>query len=86
MYTVLDKQVGGSHYKDCEIQPIEYIHRNRLGFCEGNIVKYITRHHQKGGRNDILKVIHYAELLLELEYGQPSKDKGDKVHESYQPT
>ena len=65
----LDVQVGGTHYKDCAIQPIEYIHANRLGFAEGNVVKYITRHRQKHGADDVRKVIHYCQLLLELEYG-----------------
>ena len=65
----LDVQVGGSHYKDCAIQPIEYIHANKLGFAEGNVVKYITRHRQKHGADDVRKVIHYCQLLLELEYG-----------------
>ena len=65
----LDVQVGGSHYKDCAIQPIEYIHANKLGFAEGNVVKYITRHRQKHGADDVKKVIHYCQLLLELEYG-----------------
>ena len=66
--SALDKQVGGSHYVDCKFQPIEYIVGNGLSFCEGNIVKYITRHKAKGGRADVEKVIHYAQLLLELEY------------------
>ena len=67
----LDKQVGGNHYKDCEIQPVEYIYSNGLDFLEGNVVKYITRHKTKGeGRKDIEKVIHYAELILELKYGK----------------
>lgn len=61
----LNKQVGGDHYKTMKIQPIEYIMTNDLGWCEGNIVKYITRWKQKGGEADIKKVIHYAELLLE---------------------
>ena len=65
----LDVQVGGTHYKDCAIQPIEYIHANKLGFAEGNVVKYITRHRQKHGADDVRKVIHYCQLLLELEYG-----------------
>ncbi len=64
----LDKQVGGGHYKDLKIQPIEYIVANDLSWCEGNIVKYITRHKLKGGKADVEKVIHYAEMLLELEY------------------
>ena len=66
--TALDKQEGGNHYKDNAIQPIVYIHANGLGFCEGNVVKYITRHKEKNGAEDIRKVIHYCELLLELEY------------------
>ncbi len=60
-----DRQVGGSHYKDFAIQPSHYIRRNKLGWYEGNIVKYISRHAAKGGRLDVEKVIHYAELLLE---------------------
>jgi hypothetical protein len=67
----LEKQVGGDHYKDCSIQPIEYIEKNNLTFCEGNIVKYITRHRTKGeGRKDIEKVIHYAEMILDLYYNE----------------
>jgi|TARA_R100000656_G_scaffold62283_1_gene48021 hypothetical protein len=66
----LTKQVGGSHYKSCGIQPVEYIHANDLNYFEGNVIKYITRHRTKGdGRKDIEKVIHYAELILQLEYG-----------------
>ena len=69
-------QVGGSHYKDYAIQPIEYIHANKLGFAEGNVVKYITRHRQKHGADDVRKVIHYCQLLLELEYGAGKKEGG----------
>ena len=65
-----DKQVGGNHYNDCKIMPIEYITKNNLDFLEGNVVKYITRHKLKGGVEDIKKVIHYAELILELKYGK----------------
>ena len=72
----LDVQVGGTHYKDCAIQPIEYIHANKLGFAEGNVVKYITRHRQKHGADDVRKVIHYCQLLLELEYGAGKAEGG----------
>lgn len=64
----LNTQVGGSHYKDCKIQPIEFIHANNLGFMEGCIVKYAARHKQKNGAEDIKKIIHYANLILKLEY------------------
>jgi hypothetical protein len=65
-----EKQVGGDHYKDFTIQPVVFIQENKLDFCEGNIIKYICRHKFKGGAKDIQKVIHYAELLLEIEYGE----------------
>jgi len=67
--SALDKQQGGSHYQ-LAIQPIEYIYKNSLDYCEGNVVKYITRHGSKNGAEDIRKAIHYCELLLELEYGE----------------
>ena len=43
METALKTQVGGSHYKDMAIQPIEYCQKNRLGYCESNAIKYISR-------------------------------------------
>ena len=65
----LDKQVGGGHYKDFAIQPIEFIVANKLGFREGNAVKYICRHDKKNGKQDIEKAIHYLEMIL-AEYDQ----------------
>ena len=65
--SALEKQTGGNHYKKCSIQPIEYIHANNLPFIEGNVVKYITRWRDKNGIEDLKKVIHYVELLIELE-------------------
>jgi hypothetical protein len=61
-------QVGGGHYKDLAIQPSEFIHRNRIGWLEGNAIKYVCRHRNKNGRQDIEKAIHYLQLLLEWEY------------------
>jgi hypothetical protein len=72
--SALDKQIGGSHYKDMAIQPIEYIHKNGLGFCEGNVVKYITRWKTKNGIEDLRKVIHYAELLIQMEQDNADAD------------
>ena len=66
--TALDTQVGGSHYQ-LPIQPIEYIFKNDLNFLQGNVVKYITRYKNKNGREDLEKVKHYVDLLIELEYG-----------------
>lgn len=61
----LSEQIGGSHYKTMKIQPIEFIMANDLDFCQGNIVKYTCRYKQKGGVEDLNKVIHYARLLID---------------------
>jgi hypothetical protein len=66
----LAKQEGGDHYKSMKIQPVEFITANDLGFLEGNVVKYICRHHAKNGAEDIRKAIHYCELLLQTKYGE----------------
>jgi len=72
--SALDKQISGNHYKDKGIQPIIYIHANNLGFCEGNVVKYVTRWKDKGGKADLEKAIHYLELLIQLETKQSQPD------------
>lgn len=62
-------QVGGGHYKDLPMQPVEFCQRNGLGFCESSAIKYVVRHKAKNGAQDIQKAIHFLRLLLEIEYG-----------------
>ena len=64
--SALKKQIAGSHYRMFPIQPIEFIVKNNIPFIEGNIIKYICRWQEKGGVDDLDKVIHYVELLKEL--------------------
>lgn len=73
MSNPLETQVGGDHYKDFPIQPVEFCQKNRLSYCEANVVKYVTRHKFKGGREDIEKAKHYLDLILELEYGEDNE-------------
>lgn len=61
----LETQVGGSHYKGFAIQPAEYSIKNKLGFAEGNVVKYVTRFGLKGGLEDLHKARHYLDMLIE---------------------
>ena len=70
----LNTQVGGNHYKSLKIQPIEYIHANGLDFLSGNIVKYASRHKYKNKAEDVRKIIHYAQLILKLDYGEDSDE------------
>lgn len=67
----LNVQVGGNHYKDCAIQPVQYIEANDLKFLEGCVVKRVTRHDKETGKGaqDIEKSIHELRLLLKLRYG-----------------
>ena len=51
-----------------EIQPADFINKNKLLFAEGNAIKYICRHQSKGGLQDIEKAIHYLEMIIERDY------------------
>lgn len=69
--SAFDKQEGGNHYKLMMIQPAEYILANNLGYCEGNVIKYISRWRTKAkhGPNveDLRKAKHYIDMLIERE-------------------
>lgn len=60
-------QVGGEHYKGMKIQPAEFIHANGIGFLEGCIIKRACRWRGKGGVQDLEKIKHEVDLLIELE-------------------
>jgi len=69
--TILDKhanevQVGGEHYKSKDIQPWDAIHAWGLGFFSGNVVKYVARHREKNGVEDLKKARHYLDKLIEI--------------------
>ena len=72
----LDVQIGGSHYKDMKIQPVEYSEGNNLSFLEGSVVKRVTRHSRGGkGREDIEKAIHELQLILQLHYPNEAEEE-----------
>lgn len=65
--TALDVQVAGNHYKAMKIQPVEFIHANKIPYLEGNVIKYVSRWRSKDGVADLEKAKHYIDLLIELE-------------------
>ena len=67
------KQIGGSHYRDMVIQPSEFINKNNIPFAEGNAIKYLCRHKQKGQKEDLLKAIHYCEMAIERDYSDDTE-------------
>jgi len=62
------KQVGGDHYKKMKIQPMDYIEANDLNWAEGNVIKYVTRHSYKNGKEDLEKAIHMLEMIIKSRY------------------
>ena len=50
--SVYKKQIGGNHYIKYKIQPSKFVVENKLLYPEGNVIKYILRHHAKGGKED----------------------------------
>ena len=73
---------GKSHeYRN--VQTIDLMASKELaaGFCQANILKYGSRYGNKDGKNkkDLMKVIHYAMLLLHFDnhYGEPSMPSGN---------
>jgi len=70
----LTKQVGGDHYQGFEISPIEFVHKNNLGFTVGSVIKYICRYKKKNGKQDLEKAKHCIEMLIELEYPENKED------------
>ncbi len=65
--SALQTQEGGDHYKKMAIQPVEYIHKNRIGFIEGAVIKYVSRWRSKNGLEDLKKARHMLDLLIEME-------------------
>ena len=65
-------QFGGSHYK-LPIGPIDYILANELGYCEGNVLKYITRWQAKDGVKDLRKAAQYIDFLIKDATAHPEK-------------
>ena len=73
----LTQQIGGRHYKQLPIQPVEYIHANNIGYFEGNVIKYVSRWQTKGGIEDLKKALHYLELLIDLEKNRDKEKESD---------
>ena len=74
--TALDTQIGGNHYRNFEIQPIEFIHKNNLSYIQGNVIKYVCRYRDKNGIEDLKKARHYIDMLIEFENELQTKSKG----------
>ena len=73
----------GTKHQFRKVQTIDLMAARDIAtdFCQANILKYGSRYGSKNGKNktDLLKVIHYAMLLLHFDghYGEPSMPSGN---------
>ena len=73
----------GTKHEFRNVQTIDLMASKDLAasFCQANILKYGSRYGNKDGKNqkDLMKVIHYAMLLLHFDghYGEPSMPSGN---------
>ena len=73
----------GKSHEFRNVQTIDLMASKELAaaFCQANILKYGSRYGNKDGNNkkDLMKVIHYAMLLLHFDnhYGEPSMPSGN---------
>ena len=76
--SVWKKQIGGKHYLRYKIQPSNFVVENKLLYPEGCVIKYILRHQDKGGKEDLEKAKHFIDMIIERDYkiieDEPQKD------------
>ena len=66
--SVWKKQIGGNHYKKYKLQPSRFVTENKLLYPEGCGIKYVVRHQDKGGKQDLLKAKHMIDMIIERDY------------------
>lgn len=66
----LNTQVGGDHYKNMKSQPFAFVRDNNVGHAEGEAIYRLLRWNEKGGIEDLKKVIHTVQLIIEYEEGR----------------
>ena len=66
LYDYIGKTYNQHYAKGIQVTKFIMSHMNSPDFLRGNVLKYTTRYGRKEGynRNDILKTLHYAILML----------------------
>ena len=80
--SVYKKQIGGNHYIKYKIQPSQFVVENKLLYPEGTVIKYILRHQDKGGKEDLEKAKHFIDMIIERDY-EEKKEKTETWIEGY---
>ena len=80
--SVWKKQVGGDHYRKYKLQPSRFVTENKLLYPEGCVIKYVIRHQDKGGKQDLEKAKHMIDMIIERDYSKP-EDKNPLDKKNY---
>ena len=75
--SVWKKQIGGKHYIKYKIQPSKFVVENKLLYPEGSVIKYILRHQDKGGKEDLEKAKHFIDMIIERDYKTEKNERQD---------
>ena len=81
--SVWKKQIGGNHYRKYKLQPSQFVTENKLLYPEGCVIKYVVRHQDKGGKEDLDKAKHFNDMIIERDYGE-EREKKETWLEGYQ--
>jgi len=67
--------ISPDYYKRGNIEVTDFILDQSMSFLEGNIVKYLVRHKEKSGIDDLRKARWYLDKLIEeqLKHGEENK-------------
>ena len=76
------KQIGGNHYKKYKVQPSQFVTENKLLYPEGCVIKYVIRHQDKGGKQDLEKAKHMIDMIIERDY-EEEKEKQETWSDGY---
>lgn len=80
--TANQRQVAGTHYR-ASYQHWDFVADTGMGYFEGQITKYVSRHRKKNGPQDLEKAQHFLEKLAELNKGslhRPCRRVGGWLH------
>ena len=80
--SVWKKQIGGNHYKKYKLQPSQFVTENKLLYPEGCVIKYVVRHQDKGGKQDLEKAKDMIDMIIERDY-EEEKEKQETWLEGY---
>ena len=62
MNNPLETEVGGTHYQMYVMQPVELFMACGWNYCQSNIAKYVLRHQDKNGKEDLEKALHICNI------------------------